>query len=203
MVLEYARIYKLNSTNGLVYYGSTTQKHLSNRLSGHKTKAKNNSERPSTSRFLFEDRATVTITLVENVPECKDKYELQARERWHIEHNECVNKFIPGRTNKEWAEANKEQIKIYQKEWEEANKEKRAQQQKEWEEANKEKRAQQRLEKITCECGAVVSRRRISIHRKTQGHANKMLEINNTNNERENVQAAIQQEALPTTEPSE
>ena len=179
-------VYRLDSTNGLVYFGSTTQR-LSDRLKSHKYDAVN-IETPCTSSLLFADGAIVTITSVEDLPDCTDKYELQARERWHIENNECVNKNIPGRTREEW---------------EEANKEKRAKQMKEWEEANKEKRAQQRLEKITCECGAVVSRRRISIHRKTQGHANKMLEINNTNNERENVQAAIQQEALPTTEPSE
>ena len=202
MVLEYARIYKINSTNGLVYYGSTTQKYLCNRLSCHKTKAKNIEKAPR-SRLLFADGAIVTITSVEDLPDCTDKYELQARERWHIENNECVNKFIPGRTKKEWEEANKEKIAQQTKEWYEEHKQKRAQQTKEYHQKHKEERREKSKEKITCECGAMVRRANILRHRKTDKHKNKMLEINNTNNERQNVQAAIQQEALPTTEPSE
>ena len=220
MVLEYARIYKLNSTNGLVYYGSTTQKHLSNRLSCHKTKAKNNSDQ-YTSHLLFADGAEVVITLVENVENCKDKYELQARERWHIQNNQCVNKNVPNRTQQEWAEANKEEMKEYykkyyeqnkeriaeqkkeynqdnkehlaqqKKEWKEANKEYYEKQQKEYREGRKEEVAARASEKITCECGAVVRLGDISTHRKSQKHINKMLELNNNNG---NVQAAIKQE---------
>jgi hypothetical protein len=37
--------------------------------------------------------------------------ELNARERWWIENNECVNKYIPTRTDKEYYEAHKEKIK--------------------------------------------------------------------------------------------
>tara|TARA_R110002012_G_scaffold1773_1_gene8536 strand:- start:235 stop:786 length:552 start_codon:yes stop_codon:yes gene_type:complete len=183
MVLEYARIYKLNSSNGLVYYGSTTQTHLSNRLACHKTNAKNNSDQ-YTSSLLFADGAEVVITLVENVENCKDKYELQARERWHIQNNQCVNKQVPGRTKKEYHQDNKEHL---------------AQQQKEYREKNKEERAARANEKITCECGAVITRKNLSVHCKTDKHIKKMLELNNNGN----VQAAIQQEALATTESAE
>ena len=213
MVLEFARVYKLVSSNGLVYYGSTTQKYLCNRLTKHKSDAVSR-ETPCTSSFLFADGAEVVITLVENVENCKDKYELQARERWHIENNECVNKQVPGRTKKEWSEEhkeelaeynkiwrekNKEELAEYYKEWREKNKERLAKYHKKWEEDNKAKTSQQRSQKLTCECGAVVSKRNISAHCKTDKHINKMLELNNNGN----VQAAIQQEALATTESAE
>ena len=127
--MEYARVYKLQSTNGLVYYGSTTQKVMTKRLSTHKGKAKTGES--SRSRLLFTDGATVTITLVENVENCKDKYELQARERWYIENNECVNKNIPNRTE--------EEIRVYHKEYRETHREKSKEKAKEWYQANKEK----------------------------------------------------------------
>jgi hypothetical protein len=39
--------------------------------------------------------------------------ELNARERFYIQNNECLNKFIPGRTSKEYYQDNKEIKKDY------------------------------------------------------------------------------------------
>jgi hypothetical protein len=50
--------------------------------------------------------------------------ELQARERYYIENNECVNKIIPNQTKKEWNEKNQEKIKEYNQEYQEKNQEK-------------------------------------------------------------------------------
>jgi hypothetical protein len=133
--MEYARIYKMNSSNGLVYYGSTTQKYLSTRLAKHKCDVKKGECR---SHLLFTEGATVTITLVENVENCKDKYELQARERWYIENSDCVNKNIPTRTEKEWREENKEYLKEWFKENYKVNREQFLEKGKEYREANRE-----------------------------------------------------------------
>ena len=161
--MECARVYKLNSTNGLVYYGSTTQKVLTKRLAKHKSSAKIDGAR-CRSYLLFTEGDTVTITLVENVDNCKDKYELQARERWYIENHPCVNKQIPNRTTREWYQANKEQHNKYYKEYRVEH---------------REKLKELASQIIKCECGCDISRANIAIHRKSQKHQNKMLQLSN------------------------
>jgi hypothetical protein len=110
------KIYKITG-GGLTYYGSTTLKYLSQRLSGHKQdkqRAKMNG-----SCFQILDYPDCQITLVESYS-CNNVNELRARERFFIEHNDCVNKNIPGRTKQEWLEQNKD----YQQNYREQNKEK-------------------------------------------------------------------------------
>ena len=53
----------------------------------------------TSSYSLFEKYGLdgVIIILIETYP-CNSKYELEAKERWYIEHNECVNMVIPTRT---------------------------------------------------------------------------------------------------------
>jgi hypothetical protein len=66
------------------------------------------------------------IELVERCP-CNSQEELRKREGEHIKDNECVNKVVAGRTNKEAAQAyydkNKEKICEYGKQWYQENKE--------------------------------------------------------------------------------
>ena len=95
---------------------------------------------------------------------------INQRERFYIENNECVNKYIPGRTKKEWTEVNKEKIAEYQKGHREDHKEHIKEQMKEYQEANKEAIAEKRAEKITCECGATISRGSKSGHLKSKKH---------------------------------
>ena len=77
------------------------------------------------------------IELVENYP-CDSKEQLIQREGFYIRNNDCVNKYIPDRTIKEWNEDNKDKIKEYSKEWRELNKEYKKEQQKEYYQKNKE-----------------------------------------------------------------
>jgi hypothetical protein len=92
------KIYRIHSyQTDLVYYGSTTEK-LSRRLSGHKSNIKSGSSVSSKRIFEYDD---VMITLIELFP-CNSKSELESRERFYIENNQCVNKQIPTRTIKEW-----------------------------------------------------------------------------------------------------
>ena len=117
------KIYKLVSNEtDKVYIGSTCQRLLSSRFSGHKTNYKSwlDGNFPYVSSFdilAFDD---AQIVLVENFP-CQDKYELEARERYYIENNNCVNKHTPTRSKKEWTEINWEHVQKQQKEWRENN----------------------------------------------------------------------------------
>ena len=109
-----SKIYKLvnDEMPNKIYYGSTIQKNLCDRLSGHKrdSKKKNPSSKP-----LFE-YGKVKIILVENYP-CNTKDELLKRERFYIENNDCINHKIPSRTRKEHYQDNKEEIIKKNQEW--------------------------------------------------------------------------------------
>ena len=132
------KIYKLWSPQGEeIYIGSTTQS-LAKRKSGHK-------EMNCCSKLLFEKYDDVRIELIEQYP-CENKMELNRREGEHIRNNNCINRYIAGRTIKEYREDNKEKIKEYEKEWYEDNKEKIKQNDKEWYENNKEKILEQHKE---------------------------------------------------------
>jgi len=96
------KIYKIvcNETNE-VYYGSTRQKYLSNRIKTHR------GENCISKQII--DRKNYYYELVEDYS-CNNRYELETRERWYILNNDCINKNIPTRTKKQWNEDNKETI---------------------------------------------------------------------------------------------
>ena len=115
-----AKIYCIKSSQtDKVYYGSTCWP-LNVRFNGHKSEPTNITSKELTQ---YQD---AYIELVEEFP-CNTKAELHNRERYYIENNPCVNKFIPGRTqseyNTEYTQANKEKLKQYDKDWYEKNKE--------------------------------------------------------------------------------
>lgn len=125
-------IYKIvNNENNKVYYGSTCQP-LHKRMYDHRSK-----HSKCMSKNLGVDLKECKIILVEKI-ECDCKYELEKRERFYIENNECVNKYIPTRTKKEWCEANKQKIAEKDKKNYEKNKEKILKRKKEYYENNKE-----------------------------------------------------------------
>ena len=156
-------IYKIvnDEMPNMVYYGSTCNT-LRQRFSEHKT----NYNRCS-SKKLFEF-GKAQIILVEKFP-CNDRIELNQRERFYIENNECVNKNIPIRTPKEYKEKKKE--------WYEANKEKITDQKKEWYEANKERFNEKKKEKTDCECGGKYIHAHRARHFKTEKHKNYIKNI--------------------------
>ena len=108
-----SRIYRIvcNDT-GKQYFGSTTQS-LAKRLSRHKAGFKQWQKGNNTFTTSYEiiEGGNFDIVLVEELPNIKNIEQLRARERYHIEANECVNKVIPNRTLKEYYVANKEEIK--------------------------------------------------------------------------------------------
>ncbi len=126
-------IYKITcNETGEVYYGSTTQS-LNVRISKHKSDCKRWKEGQChfTTSYNIIDRGNYSYSLIETV-ECEDRKQLEARERFYIENNECINKIIPCRTGKEYKEDNKEAIKDKMKEYHKANKEYIKELKKEW-----------------------------------------------------------------------
>ena len=135
-----SKIYKLVSPHtDEIYIGSTTQK-LCQRLSGHSRSFRKKNK--CTSVKLLE-LGKVKIVLIEDFP-CDRKEELLKRERYYIENFDCVNKYIPGRTKKEYYEDNKELISEKAKVYREENKEIITQKVKVYREKNKEIISQQR-----------------------------------------------------------
>lgn len=101
--MEPVKIYRLYNDRGQCYYGCTT-KTLKRRLGQHRTSAKTQA---CTSHLLFEpscdlEEPVVNIELVEELGRCNCH---KKREAYYIENNECVNKYVPGRTHKESIQA--------------------------------------------------------------------------------------------------
>lgn len=126
------KIYKIVcNTSGKCYVGSTVKARLCDRLSGHVYEHKMNNSK-NTKSFEIIEGGNYDIVLIENFP-CSTKEELHARERHWIESLECVNRYIPTRTTKEYQDANKDDIKAKKQKYRAENKDKI----KEWYHANK------------------------------------------------------------------
>ena len=168
------KIYKIisNQTND-VYYGSTVEPYLTNRLSVHRCHYKTwlNGKYNYTTSFEIVKFEDAKIILIENYP-CDTKYELLAREQFYIENNVCVNKHQSLRTesrsvyDKEYYENNKEKISEYKTQYYENNKEKLLQRQKKCQEKNKLKLN----EKLNCICGGKYTLTHKAKHEKTIKH---------------------------------
>ena len=118
-----AKIYKLWSpSSNLVYYGSTTQP-LSTRLAKH-IYCFNNKEtnKHNNSAFLIIEKQDYKMELIKDFP-CNNRQQLCIEEGNYIKNNECVNKCIAGRTQKEHYHDNIEHYKEYLKKYKQDNKE--------------------------------------------------------------------------------
>ena len=130
------KIYKIESLIGnCTYYGSTTKKYLCDRLSGHVYAYKKNENITSSKVLQYPD---AKIELVELYP-CNSKDELNKREGYYIKNNDCVNKYIAGRTDKQYCIDNKESISQKKKVYRDNNKELLSLQCKKWKNENKER----------------------------------------------------------------
>ena len=104
------KIYKLvsNYTDD-IYIGSTCQRLLSSRPTEHnklQTRLIKGTIKHNLSSIDITQYGDCKIILIEHYP-CESKYELEARERHHIENTKCVNKKIPTRSRQEYYEENK------------------------------------------------------------------------------------------------
>ena len=118
------KIYKI-VVNGsdLVYYGSTCTA-LSKRMASHRTQYKLRLKDPvkysNVTSFELFKIGEPKIVLVEDFA-CERKEQLERRERYYIENNNCVNKIVPGRTGAEYCQANSGKIAEYQREYRQRN----------------------------------------------------------------------------------
>ena len=126
-----------------------------------------------------------------------DRLDLLKRERYWLEQlHATLNSNVPSRTNKQYKQDNREKIlkqnKQYKqdnrekilkqkkqyyednkekiKQYREDNREKILKQKKQYYEDKKEKITQRRAQKITCDCGMIISRSSKSDHLKTKKH---------------------------------
>ena len=170
------KIYKIISNNpdvNEVYYGSTCQRLLSSRMSGHRANYKQwiSGKNGKCSSFdLFEKYGVEQfhIELVEDYP-CENGEQLHTQENIYIRGNECVNKNsaidkynnkqeydrehyqLHKEEKKQYYQDNKEKLVIYKKEYYQNNKD----------EINK---------PITCECGCKILTMNMYRHLKTKKH---------------------------------
>jgi|WetSurMetagenome_2_1015567.scaffolds.fasta_scaffold09542_3 hypothetical protein len=173
------KIYKIVSDQyELPYIGSTCNPYLSVRMANHRSDFKRHLHKSAhyVSSFEILQYGDAKIILIENFP-CKNKDELTQRERYYIENIECVNKVIPGQTNKEWCEKNKDKEYEKGKRWRNKNKEKLVKQRKEFYQTNKIRinKAHQEYckKKITCDyCDIETDKGNLSRHNKTPKHIN-------------------------------
>lgn len=115
---ENSKIYKLWSpSNNLVYYGSTVQT-LEQRFREHKSRYKHyiedNNYCAYVTSFEIMKYMDCKMELLEECP-CDNKQQLLKKEAEYIKNNECVNKEIPGRTQREWWKDNMKLNKINRK----------------------------------------------------------------------------------------
>jgi len=147
------KIYKLWSPQGNeIYIGSTVQP-LYKRFHHHKNTS------GCSSKILFEKYNDVRIELIECFS-CDNKEELTKKEGEYIRNNDCVNKCIAGRTDKEYKKEYYEEKYKFQK-------------QKYYQE-NKEKIKEYRSKNFTCECGRTVTFHRKSRHELSKVHQDAM-----------------------------
>ena len=127
---KYARgqIYKITDVGyNKCYYGSTCER-LSARMSKHRGKYKRYKEEENRINHLVSvyhifdeyDVHNCKIELVEAYP-CENMDMLHKREGEYIKNNDCVNKQIAGRSQKEYYEENKESILIKQQAYRQTN----------------------------------------------------------------------------------
>lgn len=163
---EFGKIYKIISDKTSdIYIGSTSEPMLSRRIQCHKTHYKMYCEEKyhyitSFEVLKFDD---AEIILLENFP-CESRNQLKARERHYIDELECVNKFIPTRTNKEYKQI--EKCKEYNRKYYDENKDKM----KDYYQSNKSKIKERNDVNCICECGRTIRHGEKSEHVKSMIH---------------------------------
>jgi hypothetical protein len=169
------KIYQItNLTHTKFYIGSTTES-LSNRMAKHRNIYMQYLEGKRQTRMsvfeLFEEDGphNCKILLIELFP-CNSKEELNAREGTHIINNQCVNKQIAGRTQKQYIAENKDKIREIQRLYRENNKDKVKENKAAYYQKNREKILEQEKVTIICECGCSIIKKLLQKHMKTDKH---------------------------------
>ena len=157
------RSYKIDD----VYVGSTTQT-LSKRIGQHRSNYKRylNGKGNYITSFKLLEQGDAYIELLERFP-CDSKEELSAREGYFIRERECVNIVVPGRTQAEYRQDNKQKLKQYNQD----NKERIKERIKQYNKDNKEQIQAQQKQKYNCDCGGRYTHKHKPRHYRTKRHS--------------------------------
>ena len=144
-------VYKLDSTNGLVYFGMTNN--VNKRWYRHMQNAREDGE-CSSKKLWHDDTSVIEMHELEWF---ESKEEAHEREIYLIQNNNCVNKmkynFDAKANKKEYYENNKGVIAEYKKDYYEKN---------------KDELSQKKKEKIACDvCASIVRKSDMSRHMRT------------------------------------
>ena len=181
------KIYTIRSNQTEDFYVGSTTDELRKRLWGHTNnyrRFKKGFSNYVTSHEIIK-YGDAYIELYEKFP-CNDKMELQKREGEIIRKLDCVNKYIPCRSSKEWYYDNKEinlkKMNIYRaknkdkllkqkKEYYYNNRDKILKQKREYHSSNQFKLSRQKhKENYICECGKTIQRCEKARHNKSKYH---------------------------------
>ena len=168
------KIYKIVCNNtGLIYIGSTCEPTLARRLAGHvgNYKQYKKGKCKYITSFKVIEGDNYDIILIEEIP-CESKDQLHKRERYFIESNECVNRNIPTRTQKEYDKEFRPKILERHREYNINNKDKLKAyfdtHKNEKHEYDKKRRLIKG--KVVCCCGSIYGGAHKSDHEKTKKH---------------------------------
>ena len=107
------KIYKIVcNVTGLCYIGSTTERRLCRRLSGHVSAYRRylrNGIVDITS-FKVLENDDYRIELICDCP-CENRDQLNKLEGFYIQNNKCVNRYVAGRSKKEYEMLTKDKIR--------------------------------------------------------------------------------------------
>ena len=157
-----AKIYALRSNQtDDVYIGKTCES-LSVRFGKHKSSWKHRDTSAYYTGYELLKYEDCYIELVKECP-CENVEQLRQIEGQSIRETKCVNKNIPGRTEKEWREDNKEHVRQYRKD----NAEHHREIMKEWRKNNQDKVKAYKKTKATCGiCNKTMRRDNIARHKR-------------------------------------
>lgn len=165
------KIYKIWSpSTELMYIGSTTQK-LCSRFTAHKRNYKyyKNGKYHNVTSFQILEYEDARIDLITECP-CDNREQLRQIEGHYIRDLDCVNKCIPGRTQTQYNQDNKEKILEQVKIYRQNNKENIKEYAKSYYQDNKEKIKEYKNQKFDCECGGKYTRDNKPRHERTNKH---------------------------------
>jgi Tat protein secretion system quality control protein TatD with DNase activity len=153
---QHGKIYKLTSSETTDIYIGSTKQPLCKRLREHKDDYTSflKGRFHYVSSFDLIKYVDCKIELIKEYP-CNSKKELEREEGYYQRKMKCVNMRIAGRTDKEWRDDNKEEIRERKKKYRENNKEKIK--------AHKSK-------KCICECGREYAHDHKARHERTKIH---------------------------------
>ena len=170
---ENGKVYAIRSNlTNEIYIGSTTQS-LAVRMGEHRRKYRlwvaDNSKKYVTSYEILK-HGDAYIELLELVP-CSCRAELCRREGELMRANNCVNKLIAGRSQKQYNQDNAEHIKQYRKQYRQDNAEHFKQRKKQYYQDNTEHFKQQKSKRLMCSyCNITFSHGHKARHIKATKH---------------------------------